>query len=251
MRATVGPDSSTGPTLCVHTFPLPFELWAATYRTGQRLVVSDVPGTTRDVLREQIQLDGLPLHLVDTAGLRESPDEVEAEGIRRAWREIEQADGLLVVVDDRDWPGTSDLHALLPESETALEALGMPVTLVRNKCDLTGTAAGLETDANATIVTLSAKTGEGLDRLREHLKASAGYQEEVASRFSARRRHLTALEQALEWMDTGRAQLAEHNAGELLAEDLRGAQQALETITGRFTADDLLGRIFSSFCIGK
>jgi tRNA modification GTPase len=214
-------------------------------------IVTEVAGTTRDVLREQIQLDGLPLHLVDTAGLRESPDQVEAEGIRRAWREIEQADRLLVVVDDRDWNATLDLHALLPEGETALEDLAMPVTLVRNKCDLTGNAPGIETTETGTRITLSARTGAGLDRLRDHLKASAGYQEGVESRFSARRRHLTALEEALDWMDRGRAQLAEHHAGELLAEDLRGAQDALETITGRFSADDLLGRIFSSFCIGK
>lgn len=214
-------------------------------------IVTDVAGTTRDVLREQIQLDGLPLHLVDTAGLRENPDEVEAEGIKRAWREIEQADRLLVVVDDQQWKGTADLHALLPESETTLEALSRPVTIVRNKCDLTGTGAAVEVSETGTCITLSARTGAGLDLLRDHLKASAGYQQGVESRFSARRRHLAALEEALNWMDRGRAQLAEHNAGELLAEDLRGAQEALETITGRFTADDLLGRIFSSFCIGK
>lgn len=214
-------------------------------------IVTDVAGTTRDVLREQIQLDGLPLHLVDTAGLRESPDQVEKEGIKRAWREIEQADRLLVVADDRDWPGEPDLRALLPDSEAYLSDLVMPVTLVRNKCDLSGRAPGSEQTDAGTMVTVSAKTGAGLDELRTHLKASAGYRDTAESRFSARRRHLTALEQALEWMDTGRRQLAEHNAGELLAEDLRQAQQALETITGRFTADDLLGRIFSSFCIGK
>ncbi len=214
-------------------------------------IVTEVAGTTRDVLREQIQLDGLPLHLVDTAGLRESPDQVEREGIKRAWREIEQADRLLIVVDDREWPGPADLQALLPDSETALPDLAMPVTVVRNKCDLSGTETKQVETGTATIITVSAKTGAGLAELRDHLKNAAGYQEGSESRFSARRRHLTSLEEALDWIRTGRGQLAEHNAGELLAEDLRQAQQALETITGRFTADDLLGRIFSSFCIGK
>lgn len=215
-------------------------------------IVTEVAGTTRDVLREQIQLDGLPLHLVDTAGLRESPDQVEREGIKRAWREIEQADRLLIVVDDREWSGDYDLRALLPDSETALPELSMPVTVVRNKCDLSDTATGqVEETDQATVLTVSAKTGAGLEELRTHLKNAAGYREGAESRFSARRRHLAALEEALEWIRTGRGQLAEHNAGELLAEDLRRAQQALETITGRFTADDLLGHIFSSFCIGK
>jgi tRNA modification GTPase len=215
-------------------------------------IVTEVAGTTRDVLREQIQLDGLPLHLVDTAGLRESPDQVEREGIKRAWREIEQADRLLIVVDDREWPGDQDLHALLPASETALPELSMPVTVARNKCDLSGTATGVtEESGQATVLTVSAKTGAGLAELRAHLKTVAGYREGAETRFSARRRHLASLEEALEWIRTGRGQLAEHNAGELLAEDLRQAQQALETITGRFTADDLLGHIFSSFCIGK
>ncbi len=215
-------------------------------------IVTEVAGTTRDVLREQIQLDGLPLHLVDTAGLRESPDEVEREGIKRAWREIEQADRLLIVVDDREWPGDYDLRALLPDRETTLPDLSMPVTVVRNKCDLSETeTARVEDSATATVLTVSAQTGAGLTELRTHLKGAAGYREGAESRFSARRRHLASLEQALDWIRTGRGQLAEHNAGELLAEDLRQAQQALETITGRLTADDLLGHIFSSFCIGK
>jgi tRNA modification GTPase len=128
----------------------------------------------------------------------------------------------------------------------------MPVTVARNKCDLSGTATGVtEESGQATVLTVSAKTGAGLAELRAHLKTVAGYREGAETRFSARRRHLASLEEALEWIRTGRGQLAEHNAGELLAEDLRQAQQALETITGRFTADDLLGHIFSSFCIGK
>lgn len=214
-------------------------------------IVTEVAGTTRDVLREQIQLDGLPLHLVDTAGLRESPDRVEKEGIKRAWREIEKADRLLVVVDGREAPGRR-LAELLPDSEQRLSGLSMPVTLVHNKCDLSGeTPEVRHHDDGITEVVLSAKTGAGIDLLREHLKDSVGYRQAAESAFSARRRHLEALREALDWTEKGRTQLAEHNAGELLAEDLRQAQQALETITGRFTADDLLGRIFSSFCIGK
>lgn len=215
-------------------------------------IVTEIAGTTRDVLREQIEIDGLPLHLVDTAGLRESPDRVEKEGIKRAWREIEKADRLLIVVDCQDDTGHSHhLADLLPDSEQRLSSLSMPVTVVRNKSDLTGEQPKKRQHADVTEITLSAKTGEGLDLLRKHLKDSVGYRQGSESRFSARRRHLTALEEALEWMEKGRTQLAEHNAGELLAEDLRQAQYALEAITGRFTADDLLGRIFSSFCIGK
>lgn len=215
-------------------------------------IVTEIAGTTRDVLREQIAIDGLPLHLVDTAGLRESPDRVEKEGIKRAWREIEKADRLLVVVDCQDRGSDSHhLGDLLPDAEQRLSSLSMPVTVVRNKCDLTGERPGRREHADVTEVTLSAKTGSGLDLLRDHLKESVGYRQGSESRFSARRRHLTALEEAREWTEKGGAQLAEHNAGELLAEDLRQAQYALEAITGRFTADDLLGRIFSSFCIGK
>lgn len=215
-------------------------------------IVTEIAGTTRDVLREQIEIDGLPLHLVDTAGLRESPDRVEKEGIKRAWREIEKADRLLIVVDCQEDTGHSHhLADLLPDSEQRLSSLSMPVTVVRNKSDLTGEKPEKRQHADVTEITLSAKTGEGLALLRDHLKESVGYREGSESRFSARRRHLTALEEALEWTEKGRTQLAEHNAGELLAEDLRQAQYALEAITGRFTADDLLGRIFSSFCIGK
>ena len=216
-------------------------------------IVTDIAGTTRDLLRESIQLDGLPLNVVDTAGLRESPDRVEQEGIRRAWQAMEEADRLLVVADVSQLTGLPDtLQALLPAQERSLAELAVPVTLVLNKCDLV-------TDQPLTGVgqtpwpcfQVSATTGAGLDGLREHLKQVAGYQSEHHSRFSARRRHVTALEQAADALDHGLAQLTGAAAGELLAEDLRAAQRALEEITGVFTADDLLGRIFSSFCIGK
>lgn len=214
-------------------------------------IVTDVAGTTRDVLREAIQLDGMPVNLIDTAGLRESPDRVEQEGIRRAFEEIRKADRLLVVIDSRDQPSDlTDLTHLLPRSQQQLDRVELPVTRVLNKSDLSGLTPGRYPDVEDTFV-ISATTGEGLVALREHLKAVAGYQGAEQSRFSARRRHITALEQALDALEKGRDQLHEHAAGELLAEDLRAAQQALEEITGAFTADDLLGRIFSSFCIGK
>ena len=212
-------------------------------------IVTDIAGTTRDVLRESIQLDGMPLNLIDTAGLRDSADVVEQEGIRRAYAEMRKADRLLVMVDSRDSEvDINDIHTLLPQSQQQLENLDLPVTVVLNKADLSGISPGKREDGAFVI---SAASGEGLQALRNHLKAAAGYQGEGQSRFSARRRHITALEQALAALDSGVRQLHGHAAGELLAEDLRAAQKALEEITGAFTADDLLGRIFSSFCIGK
>lgn len=214
-------------------------------------IVTEVAGTTRDVLREAIQLDGMPLNLIDTAGLRDSPDLIEQEGIRRAFEEIRKADRLLLVVDSSDMPkDLTDLTALLPQSQQQLDHLQLPVTRVLSKVDLSGLPVGPHRATPDTFA-LSATTGEGLAALRDHLKTMAGYQGAEQSRFSARRRHITALQQALAALDKGREQLHQHAAGELLAEDLRAAQQALEEITGAFTADDLLGRIFSSFCIGK
>ena len=216
-------------------------------------IVTDIAGTTRDILRESIQIDGMPLTVIDTAGLRDSPDKIEQEGIRRAYSEMRKADRLLVVVDSRDMPDSlNDIHQLLPQSQQQLEAFDLPVTVILNKADLTGLPTGLSTTHSSlpTFIT-SVATGDGLQALREHLKAAAGYQGEGQSRFSARRRHITALQQALTALEDGASQLQLHAAGELLAEDLRGAQQALEEITGAFTADDLLGHIFSSFCIGK
>lgn len=212
-------------------------------------IVTDIAGTTRDVLRESIQIDGMPLNLIDTAGLRDSADVVEQEGIRRAFAEIKKADRLLVMVDSREQSiDPQDIHSLLPQSQQQLEDLALPITVILNKADLSGLPCGPRSDG---CFVLSASTGEGLPAFRDHLKQVAGYQGEGQSRFSARRRHITALEQALQALENGRAQLHGYAAGELLAEDLRAAQKALEEITGAFTADDLLGRIFSSFCIGK
>ncbi len=219
---------------------------------ADRAIVTSIAGTTRDVLREQIQIDGLPLHIIDTAGLRDSPDEVEREGIRRALREIEQADHILLVVDDGD--SSHDLPELFiatgwPE-ETRVAFADRPITVIRNKCDLSGNTPGL-LSGSPNQIALSAKTGEGIDLLRTHLKDCIGFHGTGEGLFLARRRHLDALLRARELLMHGRQQLTLHNAGELLAEDLRLCQQALGEITGAVSPDMLLGRIFSSFCIGK
>lgn len=208
-------------------------------------IVTDVPGTTRDVLREYIHIDGMPLHVIDTAGLRESADQVEREGIRRAWDEISRADRILLVVDDQEGVGDAE-RAILARMEPKPR-----LTLVRNKIDLTGRAPGLREGELECEVALSARTGEGLDVLRNHLKACMGFHATAEGSFLARRRHLDALERARAFLAQGRTQLDDHRAGELLAEDLRHAQTALAEITGEFTTEDLLDRIFSSFCIGK
>ncbi len=207
-------------------------------------IVTEIPGTTRDILRERIVIDGLPLHIVDTAGLRESDDPVEVEGIRRARAEIEQADRILWIFDDQADP------AHLALDRTGLPAQ-VPLTLVRNKIDLSGRSPGIiETEAGVEVA-ISACNGLGLELLIEHLKSSVGYQAPGEGEFIARRRHLDALQRAREHLEQGAGILARQQAGELVAEDLRQAQLALSEITGEFSADDLLGRIFSTFCIGK
>lgn len=212
-------------------------------------IVTDIAGTTRDVLREHIHIDGMPLHIIDTAGLREASDEVERIGIERAWNEIEQADRVLFMVDGTTtdaiepasiWP---EFMARLPKT--------LPITVVRNKADMTGEALGLSEVNGYSLIRLSARTGEGIDILRDHLKQSMGFTSNMEGGFLARRRHLQALETAAEHLEQCKEQLVSAYAGELLAEELRLAQQALSEITGEFTSDDLLGRIFSSFCIGK
>ncbi len=207
-------------------------------------IVTDIAGTTRDVLREHIQIDGLPLHVIDTAGLRDSDDPVEQEGVRRAWQEIEQADRILLLVDDSS--GESDhleIEDQLPKH--------IGVTRVINKIDKTGRQAEIIYDESETDVALSARTGDGMELLREHLKKCMGYEQTTEGRFMARRRHIEALEQAQDHLENARYNLVTLQAGELLAEELKMAQQQLNEITGEFTSDDLLGRIFSSFCIGK
>ncbi|MGA9854554.1 MAG: tRNA uridine-5-carboxymethylaminomethyl(34) synthesis GTPase MnmE [Gammaproteobacteria bacterium] len=207
-------------------------------------IVTEIPGTTRDLLREQINLDGLPLHVIDTAGLRDSSDRVEQEGVRRAWEAIRSADRVLLVVDDAQGFSAEDTGSL--EQFPA----NLPVTLVYNKIDLTGRRPELHASGASVHVALSAKTGMGLDFLRTHLKNTVGFHDTGESVFMARGRHLQALSRAGEHLDEAQQRLQEH-AGELLAEELRLAQLCLSEITGEFTSEDLLTRIFSSFCIGK
>lgn len=212
-------------------------------------IVTEIAGTTRDVLREHIQIDGMPLHIIDTAGLRESPDQVEQIGIERAWDEIRQADRVLFMVDSQEttaihpddiWP---EFFAQLPED--------MPYTVIRNKVDLTTETIGLDEHQGIPVLHLSAKTGHGIELLRDHLKHCIGFSASEEGSFMARRRHLDALAKAKTHLLQGQEQLELNLAGELLAEELRLVQQHLNEITGEFTSDDLLGQIFGSFCIGK
>lgn len=210
-------------------------------------IVTDIEGTTRDILREHIHLDGMPLHIIDTAGLRDNPDTVEAIGIERAQQAILTADRILIVTDARS-SLPLDFIDLLPEVAQKLSADN--VTTLINKIDLVGGQPGVISTSPSTIG-ISAKTGAGLDELRAHLKEVMGYSSNTEGSFTARRRHLDALNRCKQHLDAGHAQLHGYAAGELLAEDLRLAQMALGEITGQLSADDLLGKIFSSFCIGK
>ncbi|MCB1689441.1 MAG: tRNA uridine-5-carboxymethylaminomethyl(34) synthesis GTPase MnmE [Halioglobus sp.] len=214
-------------------------------------IVTAIEGTTRDVLRERIQIDGMPLHIVDTAGLRDSDDVIEQEGIRRAWAEIESADRILLVIDNRQTVGDVLNSAEIFPLEKHPKLRDIPVTIVSNKCDLTNHQPEITLHGTNTVVHLSAKTGAGIDLLKHHLKTCMGYNDGAEGNFSARRRHLQALEQAKSYLVSGQSQLIHSGAGELLAEDLRLCQQSLGEITGAVSSDELLGAIFSSFCIGK
>lgn len=244
-RARTGRLLRDGLTLVIAGLPNAGKSSLMNALTGQdSAIVTHLPGTTRDVLREQVELDGLPLHIVDTAGLREANDEVEREGVRRARDEIARADHALWVFDGETDPRGSGLSA------AGLPA-GLPVTRVRNKADLAAIPIGLVEHPGYTEIVLSAKTGQGIDVLREHLKSLVSFEGAGEGDFSARRRHLDAISRAKDLILAGQKALSEGQAGELLAEDLRQAQMALSEITGEFSADDLLGKIFSSFCIGK
>jgi len=211
-------------------------------------IVADQPGTTRDVLRQQVHLDGLPLNLIDTAGLRRTADVVEAEGVRRALAELERADRVLYMLDATQLSesSASDLDVELDELPK-----GVPVTVIFNKIDLSGAQAGVDESRDPPQVFLSVRTGAGLDLLRGHLKSRAGYRSGDSGALSARRRHLDALERARSYVAQAAQTLAATRAFELFAEELRLAQLALGEITGEFSSDDLLGEIFGSFCIGK
>ncbi|MGZ8225950.1 MAG: tRNA uridine-5-carboxymethylaminomethyl(34) synthesis GTPase MnmE, partial [Methylococcaceae bacterium] len=204
-------------------------------------IVTDIAGTTRDILRERIQLDGMPLHIIDTAGLRESDNPVEQEGMRRAREEIRKADKILLLIDLRE-----------PESESLLETLpkNIEITRIYNKIDLLQLAPEIKQTEQGAQLYLSIKTGAGMDLLTRHLKQSVGFNEAADNAFIARRRHLEALENGCEFVESALSQLRVSQAGDLVAEDLRQAQNRLAEITGQFTSDDLLGKIFSSFCIG-
>ena len=202
-------------------------------------IVTDIPGTTRDVLRDYILIDGMPMHIIDTAGLRESDDVVEQEGIRRAYREMEQADIVLYVMD--------------AERSATVKEFTHPghVLYVRNKIDLVKEPAAIQSENGKTVISISAKSSAGIDLLKDYIKQQVGFQSAAEGIYIARRRHLDALARAQAHVQDSLYQLRESRSGELAAEDLRLAQLSLCEITGEFTADDLLGRIFSSFCIGK
>jgi tRNA modification GTPase len=204
-------------------------------------IVTEVAGTTRDILREQIEIDGLAVELVDTAGLREDPDRIEAEGIRRAREALRNADGALWIQDAGE-DAACELDEEIPDD--------IPLIILRNKIDVTGDAPG-SSEQDAMTLNVSAKTGAGIDELRDTIRQLAGYKDLGEGAFTARRRHVDAIATAVEHFERGREALARDKAGELFAEDLRLSHEALGEITGSVTSDDLLGRIFSEFCIGK
>ncbi|MCI0617457.1 tRNA uridine-5-carboxymethylaminomethyl(34) synthesis GTPase MnmE [bacterium] len=207
-------------------------------------IVTSHPGTTRDVLRETIQIDGIPVHVIDTAGLRHSEDLVEQEGIRRAREEIKQADRILWMIDasNPDHEQT-DIDPILSNR--------VKVTKIFNKIDLIDELPNLRVTNQGTELLLSVKSGAGMNLLYEHLKDSIGYNEQIEDVFIARRRHIDALNAADASIRKARSQLMEYCSLELVAEDLRQAQQSLSEITGAFTTDDLLAKIFEGFCVGK
>jgi tRNA modification GTPase len=212
-------------------------------------IVTDIAGTTRDLLREKILIDGIPLHITDTAGLRESVDPIEQEGVRRAIVEIKKADRILLVVDSQTDPQATPDN-LMPMFQQQLDWKNR-LTIIENKIDISGKPATISQQQDYQVISLSAKTGDGIDLLRQHLKDVVGAGELMESCFIARRRHLDLLTQTYDSLKKAYDNFIQHNAGELLAEELRQAQIILGEITGEFTTDDLLGRIFSSFCIGK
>ncbi len=206
-------------------------------------IVTDIAGTTRDVLREQIQLEGIPLHIIDTAGLRESNNVIEQEGIRRTREELKKADCIILLVDIREEKADAELLKSLPSD--------IPLITLYNKIDLMGLSPEIKETAKGCEIYLSLKPEIGLVLLKNKLKQTMGYSENSDTVFIARRRHVEALNRANEFVNTALEQLQTTMAGELIAEDLRQAQNSLAEITGTVSSDDLLGKIFSSFCIGK
>lgn len=209
------------------------------FAAKEAAIVTDIPGTTRDILREWIQLDGMPLHIIDTAGLRESDDVVEQQGIARALNEIEMADVILLVVDAKT--PDENLVGNWPEEK---------LLIIRNKIDLTGEAPGLVSQSPLTV-NISAKSGEGFDALTKVLKEKMGFEQPMEDAVTSRTRHLDAMKRALNALKAGYQHLTQSLAGEILAEELKCAHTAMGEVMGVVSSDDLLGEIFSSFCIGK
>lgn len=210
-------------------------------------IVTPIAGTTRDILKEHIHIDGMPLHILDTAGLRDTVDEVEQIGIERAWQEITTADRILLLLDVTD---PDQMQAQRHWPQFFHPPLSAKLSLVFNKADQLDHPECPRIDSVPGFL-LSAKTGHGLQALKDHLKKIMAFEGTLEGGFSARRRHLDALDKARDCLLDGQKQLEDYAAGELLAEDLRRAQDYLNQITGAFTSDDLLGRIFAGFCIGK
>ena len=217
---------------------------------SEAAIVSAIPGTTRDPLRENLVLDGLPLTVVDTAGLRDSEDPIEQEGIRRAWQALERAELALFLADDREADADGGLSA---EDRALLARLpaALPRVVLLNKCDLSGRAPGALSQGGEECLRLSAAMGAGIDSLIAAVKTRAGLTAASEGVFSARSRHLAALDRARAAVASALSRVRDGVLPELAAEELRLAQDALGEITGRFAADDLLGRIFGQFCIGK
>ena len=212
----------------------------------QRAIVSAIPGTTRDLLEQTIEIDGLPIEITDTAGIRDSSDEIEIEGVRRARYAQQQADLILLVIDDN---ATTEQQAasLLREVSGGEENNAITVYLVRNKTDASGRKSG-ECEHG---VALSALTGEGMNALTSLIKHHAGFRASEDSTFIARQRHVDALQRAAQCLEDGIAQLDAAQSSEILAEELAACSRILGEITGVVSSDDLLGLIFASFCIGK
>ncbi len=212
-------------------------------------IVTDVAGTTRDLIRESLHLDGLKINLIDTAGLRQTQDQVEKVGIEKAMKAISGADCILLVMDARETSeqAVESGNDILPDDVIHSKK----IIYVRNKIDLLSKNNSLYEKEGVSIVNVSAKTGQGMDLLKTYIKNLAGFDNQAPNTFSARQRHLDQLKKALNTIQQARIQFDQIVSGELLAEDLREAQNALSEITGAFSADDLLGRIFSEFCMGK
>ena len=212
-------------------------------------IVTNIEGTTRDTLHEYIQIDGIPLHITDTAGLRDTSDIVEKEGIKRALTEVEKADLILLVVDCQEanhLQAEKYCRSLIEETNHKI-----PVVVIHNKIDVLKRQPFVDKEDDLSTIYLSAKTGDGVQLLKHHLKALMGVDGQLETSFTARARHIDALNRAKASLDNGVNQLRSLGAGELLAEDLKMAQKYLGEITGDLSSDDLLGKIFSSFCIGK